>query len=80
MLSSEFWLARVIAEVHGIETNYDPSGDKPLTDALELMNNEGITSLPVVDHQQNVIGNISHVDVRVSSTRTDLGNNLLTII
>lgn len=43
-----------------------PSGDKPLTDALELMNNEGVTSLPVLDAQNNVIGNISHVDVRVS--------------
>ena len=42
------------------------SGDKPLTDALELMNNEGVTSLPVLDAQNNVIGNISHVDVRVS--------------
>lgn len=45
------------------------NGDKPLTDALELMNNEGITSLPVLDNQNNVIGNISHVDVRVSNTR-----------
>lgn len=80
MLSSEFWTARVIADVQRIEANYGPSGDKPLTDALELMNNEGITSLPVVDHQQNVIGNISHVDVRVSSTRIDLGNNWLIII
>jgi len=41
------------------------SGDKPLTDALEIMYNEGITSLPVLDNQRNVIGNISHVDVRV---------------
>lgn len=41
------------------------SGDKPVTDALELMHNEGITSLPVVDNQNNVVGNISHVDVRV---------------
>lgn len=56
------------------------SGDKPLTDALELMNNEGITSLPVVDHQQNVIGNISHVDVRVSLLWTGFGNILLTMV
>jgi CBS-domain-containing membrane protein len=42
------------------------SGDKPLTDALELMNNEGMSSLPVLDTQNNVIGNISLVDVRVS--------------
>jgi len=30
------------------------------------MNNEGVSSLPVLDAQNNVIGNISHVDVRVS--------------
>jgi len=30
------------------------------------MNNEGMSSLPVLDAQNNVIGNISHVDVRVS--------------
>jgi CBS domain-containing protein len=42
------------------------SGDKPLTAALEIINNEGITSLPVLDYQRNVVGNISHVDVRVS--------------
>lgn len=41
------------------------SGDKPVTDALELMHNEGITSLPVLDNSNNVVGNISHVDVRV---------------
>jgi CBS domain-containing protein len=42
------------------------NGDKPLTAALEIINNEGITSLPVLDNQRNVVGNISHVDVRVS--------------
>ncbi|KAF2399918.1 hypothetical protein EJ06DRAFT_530699 [Trichodelitschia bisporula] len=47
-------------------------GDRPLTDALELMNNEGITSLPVLDHQRNVIGNISHVDVRLLTKNTSL--------
>ena len=46
-------------------TDQITSGDKPLTDALELMNNEGVTSLPVLDNQNNVIGNISHVDVKV---------------
>jgi hypothetical protein len=29
------------------------------------MYNEGVTSLPVLDNQRNVVGNISHVDVRV---------------
>ena len=42
------------------------NGDKPLSDALRLMHDEGITSLPVLDSHQNVVGNISHVDVRVS--------------
>lgn len=41
------------------------SGDKPLAAALEIMNNEGVSSLPVLDTSNNVIGNISHVDVRV---------------
>lgn len=48
------------------------NGDKPLTDALELMNNEGITSLPVLDNQNNVIGNISHVDVRLLTKSSSL--------
>ena len=30
------------------------------------MNNEGITSLAVVDNNYNVVGNISNVDVKVS--------------
>ncbi|KAI9834242.1 MAG: hypothetical protein M1819_003080 [Sarea resinae] len=45
------------------------NGDRKLTDALELMNNEGITSVAVVDAQLNVIGNISTVDVKVSHPR-----------
>ncbi|PSN62875.1 hypothetical protein BS50DRAFT_577758 [Corynespora cassiicola Philippines] len=48
------------------------NGDKPLTDALELMHNEGVTSLPVLDAQNNVIGNISHVDVRLLTKSTSL--------
>jgi CBS domain-containing protein len=42
------------------------NGDRPLSDALRLMHDEGITSLPVLDSHNNVVGNISHVDVRVS--------------
>ncbi|KAL8844860.1 MAG: hypothetical protein Q9198_011413, partial [Flavoplaca austrocitrina] len=42
-------------------------GDKPLKEALKLMNNEGLTSLAVVDNQSNVVGNISNVDVKVRS-------------
>ena len=41
------------------------SGDKPLKEALKLMNDEGVTSLAVVDNHYNVIGNISNVDVKV---------------
>lgn len=42
------------------------SGDKPLSEALQLMNSQGISSLAVVDNQHNVVGNISNVDVKVS--------------
>lgn len=42
------------------------SGDKPLKEALMLMNNEGVTSLAVVDNNYNVVGNISNADVKVS--------------
>ena len=47
-------------------------GDKPLAAALELMNNEGVTSLPVLDSGNNVIGNISQVDVRLLTKNTSL--------
>lgn len=42
------------------------SGDKPLKEALKLMNNEGLTSLAVVDNVHNVVGNISNTDVKVN--------------
>ncbi|KAH8727203.1 hypothetical protein GQ44DRAFT_612398 [Phaeosphaeriaceae sp. PMI808] len=48
------------------------NGDKPLAAALELMNNEGVSSLPVLDAQNNVIGNISHFDVRLLTKSTSL--------
>ncbi|KAL1305986.1 hypothetical protein AAFC00_004121 [Neodothiora populina] len=41
------------------------SGDKPLKEALLLMHAEGVSSLCVLDSHSNVIGNISHVDVRL---------------
>lgn len=41
------------------------SGDKPLYHALRLMNDEGISSLAIVDNHSNVVGNISTVDVKV---------------
>ncbi|KAI9759861.1 MAG: cell separation during budding [Chaenotheca gracillima] len=58
----------------GIGSNHviSVNGDKPLTDALELMDNEGITSLAVVDNQMNVIGNISTVDVKHLTSTSSL--------
>lgn len=44
------------------------SSDAPLSDALRLMNDEGLTSLAVVDNGQNVVGNISSKDVRHLTT------------
>ena len=41
------------------------SGDKPLKEALVIMNNEGVSSLAVIDNQYNVVGNISNTDVKV---------------
>ncbi|KAG7284172.1 cell separation during budding [Staphylotrichum longicolle] len=38
--------------------------DRPLTDALLLMHNEGLTSVAVVDQGLNVVGNISTADVK----------------
>lgn len=32
------------------------------------MNNEGVSSLAVVDTQYNVIGNISNIDVKVNNS------------
>jgi CBS domain-containing protein len=49
--------AKVVVAIHG---------EKPLSDALRLMHEEGITSLPVLDGANNVMGNISHVDTKVS--------------
>lgn len=41
------------------------SGDKSLADCLQLMSNEGLTSIAVVDNAMNVIGNISTADVKL---------------
>ncbi|EFY99522.1 Cystathionine beta-synthase, core [Metarhizium robertsii ARSEF 23] len=40
------------------------NSDAALAEALILMNNEGLTSVAVVDNGQNVVGNISTKDVR----------------
>jgi len=52
------------------------SGDKPVTDALELMSNEGVSSLAVIDNALNVIGNISTVDVKVLFNTNHAMNSL----
>ncbi|KAH6649591.1 hypothetical protein F5144DRAFT_597135 [Chaetomium tenue] len=46
--------------------------DRPLTDALLLMHNEGLTSVAVVDQGLNVVGNISAVDVRLLTNAASL--------
>jgi predicted RNA-binding protein len=40
------------------------------------MHNEGITSLPVLDNQKNVVGNISHVDVKVSQMYLSVASDI----
>ncbi|KJZ76202.1 Protein SDS23 [Hirsutella minnesotensis 3608] len=42
--------------------------DAPLSTALMLMNDEGLTSIAVVDNNHNVVGNISSKDVRHLTT------------
>lgn len=56
----------------GPETVIDnfSSADRPLCDALRLMDSEGISSVAVVDSQFNVVGNISSADVKVRSNVT----------
>lgn len=45
--------------------NVPSSGDKPLSEALQVMYSEGVSSIVVVDNHWNVIGNISTTDVKV---------------
>ena len=48
------------------------SGDRPLADALTLLLNEGVSSLPVLDNAHNVVGNISTVDVKLLTKSSSL--------
>ena len=48
------------------------SGDRLLTDALQLMSNEGLTSIAVVDNGWNVVGNISTADVKLLTNSSSL--------
>jgi CBS domain-containing protein len=48
------------------------NGDRLLTDALQLMSNEGLTSVAVVDNGFNVVGNISTADVKLLTNSSSL--------
>ncbi|KAJ6163964.1 Protein sds23 [Penicillium chermesinum] len=48
------------------------NGDKPLSEALQTMNSEGVSSLVVVDNHFNVIGNISTTDVKLLTRSSSL--------
>ncbi|KKK22347.1 CBS domain protein [Aspergillus rambellii] len=48
------------------------NGDKPLCEALQLMNNEGISSVAVVDNHTNVVGNVSTTDVKLLTRSSSL--------
>ncbi|KAF7915698.1 uncharacterized protein EAE98_011041 [Botrytis deweyae] len=57
-----------IGTQHAIAIN----GDKLLTDALQLMSNEGLTSIAVVDNAANVVGNISTADTKLLTHTSSL--------
>jgi CBS domain-containing protein len=48
----------------GSQTVISVNSDAPLSDALTIMNDEGLTSVAVIDNGHNVVGNISTRDVR----------------
>ncbi|KAJ5724023.1 hypothetical protein N7488_002058 [Penicillium malachiteum] len=48
------------------------NGDKPLSEALQVMNSEGVSSIVVVDNHFNVIGNISTTDVKLLTRSSSL--------
>ncbi|KAI6363996.1 cell separation during budding [Pyricularia grisea] len=48
------------------------NADRPLAEALTLMNNEGLTSVAVVDNGMNVVGNISTADVRLLTSAASM--------
>ncbi|GAD93315.1 CBS domain protein [Paecilomyces variotii No. 5] len=48
------------------------NGDRPLYEALRLMDQEGINSLAVVDSHFNVVGNISAADVKLLTKSSSL--------
>ncbi|OAA81919.1 Cystathionine beta-synthase, core [Akanthomyces lecanii RCEF 1005] len=48
----------------GTQKTISVNSDSPLSEALTTMNEEGLTSVAVVDNGHNVVGNISTKDVR----------------
>ncbi|KAK2612220.1 cell separation during budding [Conoideocrella luteorostrata] len=52
----------------GVQQIISVNSDASLSNALTLMNDEGLTSVAVVDNGQNVVGNISTKDVRHLTT------------
>ncbi|KAL7619973.1 cell separation during budding [Parahypoxylon ruwenzoriense] len=48
------------------------NADSPLTEALNLMSQEGLSSVAVVDNGLNVVGNISTADVKLLTSATSL--------
>ncbi|PLN81287.1 CBS domain protein [Aspergillus taichungensis] len=48
------------------------NGDKPLYEALQIMNHDGLSSLAVVDNHFNVVGNISTTDVKLLTRSSSL--------
>ncbi|RDW60377.1 uncharacterized protein DSM5745_10835 [Aspergillus mulundensis] len=48
------------------------NGDKMLSEALQLMHSEGISSVAVVDNHFNVVGNISTTDVKLLTRSSSL--------
>lgn len=48
------------------------NGDRSLSDALQVMSNEGLTSIAVVDNAFNVVGNISTADIKLLTSSSKL--------
>ncbi|KAL6816366.1 hypothetical protein J3E69DRAFT_345287 [Trichoderma sp. SZMC 28015] len=67
----------------GVRPIISVHADAPLTEALSLMYDEGLSSVAIVDNGQNVVGNISTKDVRhltSSSSAYLLGNSCMHFI
>ncbi|RMZ85888.1 hypothetical protein DV737_g350, partial [Chaetothyriales sp. CBS 132003] len=47
-------------------------GDRPLAEALTLLHNQGVSSLPVLDNASHVVGNISVADVKLLTKSSSL--------